>query len=109
MTNGSSLALAWRENVGATKNNAAHSLSLVIENQNNYILFHPLDCAADWNDGNLFVAENSVDIRRIFCGEIACFYSVNDGFLNHDIHITTVYRFYSHFTQTLHIFYLTIV
>ena len=33
MPNGSSLALAWRENVGATKNNAAHSLSIDLENQ----------------------------------------------------------------------------
>lgn len=34
MTNGSLLTLAWRENVGATKNNAAHSLSIDLENQN---------------------------------------------------------------------------
>lgn len=33
MTNGSSLALALRENVGATKSNAAHSLSIDLENQ----------------------------------------------------------------------------
>lgn len=38
MTNGSLLALAWRENVGATKNNAAHSLSIDLENQNQFIL-----------------------------------------------------------------------
>lgn len=80
MTNGSLLALAWRENVGATKNNAAHSLSLVIENQNNYVLFHPPACRRRLVRRNLFVAENSVDILRIFCGESACFYLVNDGF-----------------------------
>ena len=34
MTNGSLLTLAWRENVDATKNNAAHSLSIDLENQN---------------------------------------------------------------------------
>ena len=34
MTNGSLLALAWRENVGATKNNAARSLSIDLENHN---------------------------------------------------------------------------
>jgi hypothetical protein len=37
MAKRSLLVLAWRENVGATKNNAAHSLSLDIENQNCFI------------------------------------------------------------------------
>lgn len=33
MANESLLALVWRENVGATKNNAVHSLSIDLENQ----------------------------------------------------------------------------
>ena len=40
MTNGSSLALAWRENVGATKNNAVHSLSIDLENS--FTIFYNL-------------------------------------------------------------------
>ena len=54
MTNGSLHTLAWRENVGATKNNAARSLSIDQEKQNNYILFH-LPAAADWSGGICFV------------------------------------------------------